>query len=52
MNCPSCGTPIPPALVLSERQRELAKRPRKQPDGSPYPRPNAQGKSKPRKKRA
>jgi hypothetical protein len=28
MNCPTCGTPIPPDLILHERQSELAKRKR------------------------
>jgi ribosomal protein L37E len=27
MRCPSCSAEIPPALVLSERQRQIAARP-------------------------
>jgi hypothetical protein len=38
MNCPHCGTPIPPELILRERQSELAKRKRRK-----HERPGAKG---------
>jgi hypothetical protein len=38
MNCPTCGAPIPPELILRERQSELAKRKRRK-----HERPGAKG---------
>jgi hypothetical protein len=44
MNCPHCLKPIPPDLILRERQSELAKRKRKPSDGrKKYSRPGAKG---------